>query len=399
MREAVVTHAVRTAVGVLNGALAEVDEPALSACVLNEIVGRSGLDSGDVDEVIMGSVRMNTRPMNVARYALLQAGMSPTIPGYTLHRACSSSSQAVFDAAMMIGCGDADVIIAGGVENMSMSPYFLRGARAGVGNNDAVFLDSLTESGRSNTPEHIYGPLTMGLTAENLVDKYDISRVDQDRFALNSQNRAKEALANKKFEEQIVRIGEFCVDEGPRDVTMERLARLKPVFRRGGTVTAGNSCGRNDGASAVMVMSREKADSLNIPYYLKHVSSAVVGVDPKIMGIGPVPATKKALEKAGLSLAQIDLIELNEAFASQALAVIRQWACWDGEDDCESLLARTNVNGGAIALGHPMGATGGVLLTKLFYEMRQRPGARYGLVTMCIGGGMGFASIFERCGG
>ena len=397
MREVVITHAVRTAVGKLNGALSEYDEQKLGALVVQELLRRSGTAPEEVDEIILGNVRMNTRPMDVARFSWLEAGLTPEVPGYTLHRACSSGSQAIFDACQIIGCGDAEVIVAGGVENMSKSAYFLRNARSGAGNKDLVFLDGLIESGPSNTPAEIYGQLSMGLTAENVAKQYGIRREAQDEFAFSSQCRAKRAIQEGAFREQILPVDGFDTDEFPRDTTLEQLSQLKPVFSRDGSVTAGNSSGRNDGASAVLVMSRERADSLGIGYCLRHVRSAVVGVDPRIMGIGPIYATEKALKLAGLTIDQIDLIELNEAFASQSVAVLRTWASWSEKESFETLLARTNVNGSGISLGHPLAATGAILTTKLFYELKKRSDARYAMVTMCIGGGMGLCSIFEVC--
>ncbi|MBQ7796872.1 MAG: thiolase family protein, partial [Lachnospiraceae bacterium] len=233
-------------------------------------------------------------------------------------------------------------------------------------------------------------------TAENVADQYGVDRQAQDEFALLSQERAKAAIARGEFKEQIVAVDGFDTDEYPRETSIEALAKLKPVFKKDGSVTAGNSSGRNDGAGAVIVMGREKADELGYDYYLRHVATSVAAIDPRIMGVGPIEASKEALEKAGLSIKDISLIELNEAFASQSIAVMREWAKW-GEESFEEVVSRTNVNGGAISMGHPMGATGIVLTTKLFYEMKKHPEKQYGMVTMCIGGGMGLASIFEQC--
>lgn len=396
MRDVVITDCVRTAVGSLNGSLSKYDEQELAAIVMQEVIRRSRIEECDIDEVIFGHVKMNTYPMNVARYGWLTGEGSPSVPGFTLHRACCSGSQAIFDATQIVGCGDADVILAGGVENMSKSCYYLRGVRNGFGNQDVILHDNLIEGGPSNAPASIYGNLSMGITAENVAEQYHVDRQSQDVFALLSQERANAAIKRGEFKEQIVSVEGFDTDEYPRETSLEALAKLKPVFKKDGSVTAGNSSGRNDGAGAVIVMDREKADTLGYDYYLRHVATSVAAIDPRIMGVGPIEASKEALEKAGLTINDISLIELNEAFASQSIAVMRQWAEW-GHETYEDVVARTNVNGGAISMGHPMGATGIVLTTKLFYEMKKHPEKRYGMVTMCIGGGMGLASIFEQC--
>ena len=397
MRDAVVTDCVRTAVGKMNGSLAEYDEQVLAAIVMKEVLKRSKIEAEDVDEVYFGHVKMNTYPMDVARYAWLEAGLPEKTTGYTLQRACSSGSQSIYDASMTIGLGDADVILAGGVENMTKSCYYLRGVRRGFGTKNVTLMDNILEGTAGNSPEELFGDLPMGLTAENVAEQYHIEREIQDLFAYNSQLRAKKAIAEGKFKEQIVPVDGFDTDEFPRETTLEKLAALKSAFKKGGCVTAGNSSGRNDGASAVLVMAREKADALGYDYYLRHVASAVVGVHPSIMGIGPIGASKKALAKAGLTIEDIGLIELNEAFASQSVAVMREWASWSEKETFDTIWERTNVNGSGISLGHPLAATGGILTTKLFYELKLRPEVRYAMVTMCIGGGMGFASIFEAC--
>ena len=397
MRDVVITDCVRTAVGKMNGSLSEYDEQQLAAVVMHEVLRRSKIKADDVDEVIFGHVKMNTYPMNLARYGWLEANLGDVTPGYTLHRACSSGSQSIFDASQIISCGDADTILAGGAENMTKSCYYLRNARNGVGTKDMVFKDNIMEGSAGNSPEEIFGELPMGLTAENVAEQYHIEREIQDLFAYTSQLRARKAIDEGKFKEQIVPVGDFDTDEFPRATTLEKLAALKSAFKKGGCVTAGNSSGRNDGASAVLVMSREKADALGYDYYLRLVSSAVVGVHPSVMGIGPIGASREALKEAGLSISDIDLIELNEAFASQSVAVMREWASWSDKETFDTLWVRTNVNGSGISLGHPLAATGGILTTKLFYELKNRPQARYAMVTMCIGGGMGFASIFEQC--
>ena len=397
MRDVVITDCVRTAIGKMNGALSEYDEQELAAIVMKEVLNRSKITPDQVDEVIFGHVKMNTYPMDLARYGWLEAGLPEKTPGYTLQRACSSGSQSIFDAAQIIGCGDAEIILAGGAENMTKSCYYLRNARKGVGTKDIVFKDNIMEGSAGNSPEELFGVLPMGMTAENVAEMYGIEREIQDVFALGSQQRARKAIDEGLFKEQIVPVGDFDADEHPRSTTLEKLSAMKPAFKKGGCVTAGNSSGRNDGASAVLVMSREKADELGYDYYLRHVSSAVVGLHPSIMGVGPIEASREALEKAGLKIEDIGLIELNEAFAAQSVAVMREWVKWSETETFDTIWERTNVNGSGISLGHPLAATGGILTTKLFYELKRRPDVRYAMVTMCIGGGMGFASIFEQC--
>lgn len=397
MRDVVITDCVRTAIGKMNGALSEYDEQELAAIVMKEVLKRSKITPDQVDEVIFGHVKMNTYPMDLARYGWLEAGLPDKTPGYTLQRACSSGSQSIFDAAQIIGCGDAEIILAGGAENMTKSCYYLRNARKGVGTRDIVFKDNIMEGSAGNSPEELFGVLPMGMTAENVAELYGIEREIQDVFALGSQQRARKAIDEGLFKEQIVPVGGFDTDEHPRSTTLEKLSAMKPAFKKGGCVTAGNSSGRNDGAAAVLVMSREKADALGYDYYLRHVSSAVVGLHPRIMGVGPIEASREALEKAGLNIGDIGLIELNEAFAAQSVAVMREWVKWSETETFDTIWARTNVNGSGISLGHPLAATGGILTTKLFYELKRRPDIRYAMVTMCIGGGMGFASIFEQC--
>jgi len=397
MKNVLITHAVRTPIGKMGGMFKDTDESTLLAHVFSALIQRANLDPNQVDQVIVGNVKQSTYPLNVARHGWLAANLPCHVAGYTLHRACSSGSQSLFDAYQMIVCEEADVIVAGGVENMSMSCYYLRGVRNGFGNRDPQWMDALTEGGPGSTPFKKYGNLPMGLTAENVAEHYKISRLEQDELALLSQNRALKAIDLGLFAEEIVSINGVNVDEYPKNTTLEMLAKLPPVFKKDGTVTAGNSSGRNDGASVLLIMSEKKAKELNITPSLRFVSSATTGVHPAMMGIGPIEAGKKALQQAGLSICDIDIIELNEAFASQAIAVLRGWAQTDEKETYEQLLERTNVNGSGISLGHPLGATGAILTTKIMYEMKRRPQARYGMVAMCIGGGMGFASIFEKC--
>lgn len=392
MRESYIIGSVRTAVGKMGGALKDVTSDFLAEKVIREVLHRYGKEV-EVDEVILGQAKQSQDQSNVARLAALRADLPVTVTGYTVHRQCGSGLQAINNADMQIKLGLSDVIIAGGVESMSTAPYYLRNARFGYRAGSGMILDPNTESQPGSQPREKYGELTMGLTAENLAEKYNISREEQDEFAHRSQVLANAAIKEGRFKEEIVpyevKEGKssfiFDTDEHPRLSSPEVLAKLRPVFKEGGTVTAGNSSGRNDGASALLMMSKEKAEYYGLKPQARIVAQAVSGVSPEIMGIGPVDSTKKALKQAGLTMDDIDLIELNEAFAAQALAVIRE----SGMD-----LDKVNVNGGAIALGHPIGATGAILTTKLLHEMKRR-GSRYGLVTLCIGGGQGISTIIE----
>lgn len=392
MRESYIIGSVRTAVGKMGGALKDVTSDFLAEKVIREVLHRYGKEV-EVDEVILGQAKQSQDQSNIARLAALRADLPVTVTGYTVHRQCGSGLQAINNADMQIKLGLSDVIIAGGVESMSTAPYYLRNARFGYRAGSGMILDPNTESQPGSQPREKYGELTMGLTAENLAEKYNISREEQDEFAHRSQVLANAAIKEGRFKEEIVpyevKEGKssfiFDTDEHPRLSSPEVLAKLRPVFKEGGTVTAGNSSGRNDGASALLMMSKEKAEYYGLKPQARIVAQAVSGVSPEIMGIGPVDSTKKALKQAGLTMDDIDLIELNEAFAAQALAVIRE----SGMD-----LDKVNVNGGAIALGHPIGATGAILTTKLLHEMKRR-GSRYGLVTLCIGGGQGISTIIE----
>lgn len=394
MRDVVIVDGVRTAIGRMGGTLKDEEPDVLAAHVIEALLRRNGLDGRLVDEVILGQTKQSADHPNIARKAALRAGLPLEVPGYTVHRQCGSGLQAINNAVQAIMGGLADVVIAGGVESMSTAPYYIRGVRYGLQAGNALLLDSNTESQPKAQPEEVWGHLTMGLTAENLAKMYNISRREQDEFALRSHTLARQAIEAGRFREEIVpyevksRKGSvmFEVDEHPRKTSLEALAQLPPVFKEGGTVTAGNSSGRNDAAAVTLVMSRQKAEELGLEPKMRVVSQAVAGVRPDIMGIGPVPSTKKALQRAGLRLEDMDLIELNEAFAAQALAVVKELGI-----DMDKL----NVNGGAIALGHPLGATGAILTIKLMNEMRRR-GSRYGLVTACIGGGMGITTIFEN---
>lgn len=392
MKESYIIGSVRTAVGKLGGSLKNVTSDFLGEKVIREVLNRYGKEV-EVDEVIMGQAKQSQDQSNVARLAALRAGLPVTVTGYTVHRQCGSGLQAINNADMQIKIGLSDVIVAGGTESMSTAPYYLRNARFGYRAGSGMLLDPNTESQPGSQPREVYGELTMGLTAENLAEKYHISRQEQDEFAHRSQVLADRAIKEGKFKEEIVpyevkerkKAYTFDTDEHPRLTSPEKLATLPAVFKEGGTVTAGNASGRNDGAAAVLMMSKEKAEYYGLKPQAKIIAQAVSGVSPEIMGIGPVDSTKKALKQAGLKLDDIGLIELNEAFAAQALAVIRE----SGMD-----LEKVNVNGGAIALGHPIGATGAILMTKLLHEMKRR-GEKYGLVTLCIGGGQGISTIIE----
>ncbi|ALC90707.1 acetyl-CoA acetyltransferase [Bacillus sp. FJAT-18017] len=394
MRNVVIIDGVRTAIGRMGGALKDVEADFLSEKVMREALTRSNIDGVNVDEVVWGHAKQSSDVPNLARLALLRAGIPIEVPGYTVHRQCGSGLQAINNAAQQIMCGLSDVILAGGAESMSTAPYYLRKARYGYGAGNAELVDPNTESQPRAQPIEVYGNLTMGLTAENLAERYSISREEQDEFALHSQQKAAEAISASRFKDEIVPyeikhkkdIIVFDTDEHPRMTSLEKLGSLKPVFKSGGTVTAGNASGRNDGAAALIVMAEEEAEKRGLKSRLRIVSQAAVGVAPEIMGIGPVPATLKALKLAGLTLNDIDLIELNEAFAAQALACVKEL----GIDQ-----KKLNVNGGAIALGHPIGGTGAILTVKIMNELERR-GARYGLITACIGGGQGIATIVEN---
>lgn len=403
MGEVVITHAVRTPIGRMGGALRDISEKELGSLVVKELLGRSGLAEEGIDQVILGHVRQSADPSNTARVVALMAGIPESVPAYTVHRQCGSGLQAIMDADRMIRCGEAGVIVAGGIENMSQATYFIRNARHGLGTGDHPIEDSLVQGGPGSVPEAIYGWLPMGITAENLAEKYRISREEQDRFSLDSQEKAARAMQEGRFREQIVPVPVpspagltlFDTDEHPRLTTLEKLSALPPVFRKGGSVTAGNSSGRNDGAAAVLLMAGEKARKLGWKPRARILSVAASGCDPTIMGIGPVECTRIALRRAELTLPEIDVIELNEAFAAQSLAVIREWIQWG--IDGESLLAKINPNGGAIALGHPLGCTGAALTVKCLYELQRVNTHRHGLITMCCAGGLGVAMIIQKC--
>jgi 3-oxoadipyl-CoA thiolase len=399
LREAWIVEAVRTPIGRYGGALAGVRPDDLAALVLRAVVDRAGLDPAHVEDVILGCANQAGEDnRDVARMAVLLAGFPVEVGGLTVNRLCGSGLQAINSAAHAIAVGDGDVFIGGGVESMTRAPYVMAKAE-GPWDRGPRELQDTTLGWRFVNPRLAarHYPYSMGETAENVAERWGVGRERQDAFALESQQRAVAAIAAGRFDDQLVpvevagRKGETIVvdrDEHPRaDSSLEGLARLKPAFaREGGSVTAGNSSGINDGASAVLLVEAERARALGLRPMARIVSTAIAGVDPAVMGVGPVPATRKALERAGIGVDDLDLIELNEAFASQSLVCI---------DELGLDPARVNVNGGAIALGHPLGMSGGRLITMLTHELR-RTGGRYGLATMCIGVGQGIATIVER---
>lgn len=396
MEEVVIVSAVRTPVGRMGGTIRDVEPDDLATLVIKEALNRAQVEPAEVDEVIMGQSKQSADAANLARVAAIRAGLPVEVPAYTVHRQCGSGLQAVYNAAMAIWLDEAKIVVAGGVESMSKAPYYLRGARYGYGAGNAVLVDSNTESQPRSQPYEIYGNLTMGLTAENLAEKYGISREEQDVFALQSQERALAAIAEGRFKEEIIPVPVpqrkgppvmFDTDEHPRKSTLEGLAALPPVFKQGGTVTAGNSSGRNDGAACTVCMPASEASRRGIKPMAIVRSMAVAAVRPDYMGIAPAPASRKALAKIGLTFDDIELIELNEAFAAQALSVIKELGLGDR-------MADINPNGGAIALGHPIGCSGARILTTLLYEMKRR-GTRYGLATLCCAGGQGVTAVVE----
>lgn len=392
MRRAVIVSAVRTPIGTFGGSLSNVSAPELGAIVIKESLKRVNVEAREVDEIIMGNVIQAGQGMNVARQAALKAGIPVEVPCMTVNKVCGSGLKSVVLGAQAIACGEAEVIVAGGTENMDMAPYLIPKARYGYRMGHAELIDSMISDGLWC----VFGNVHMGVTAETVAERWGITREMQDEYAARSQNRAEAAIKSGRFTDEIVPVevpqkkGPPLVvsqDEHPRfGTTVEKLAQLRPAFKKDGTVTAGNASGINDGAAAVVLMSEERAAKLGLEPLGWLRSSASYGVAPEIMGMGPVPATRKALEKAGLTLDDLELYEVNEAFAATSVAVANELGL-----DPEKL----NVNGGAIALGHPIGASGARILVTLLYEMKKRA-AKFGLATMCIGGGMGIAAIVER---
>ncbi|MDR1821523.1 MAG: acetyl-CoA C-acetyltransferase [Oscillospiraceae bacterium] len=399
MRDVVIVDACRTAVGTIGGTLRDVKPEELARVVIKGVLDRTGLDPAKVDEVVLGHCRQSSDNPNIARIAALRAGVPEEVPAYTVMRQCASAMTAVAQGVNAIRVGEADVVIAGGTESMSTAPFYIRGARFGLGTGSTQLLDSLTEGQFQSQPQETYGVFNMGMAGgehivEQMGEKYSITREDMDKFSLESQNRAAKAIAEGKFKDEIVPViipqkkGDpivFDTDEYPRATTLEKLAKLAPAFKKDGSVTAGSSSGRNDGASALLIMGADTAEKLGLKPLARIVAHAVAGVDPRIMGFGPVPAVRKALERANLSVSDIELFELNEAFAAQSLAVIRELGL---NTDI------VNVNGGAIALGHPVGSSGCRIMVTLLHEMKKR-GLKRGLASLCIAGGMGEATIIE----
>ena len=392
MREVVIVSAARTPIGSFGGTLKDVPTRTLGAIAVKEAIKRAGIKPEQVDEVVMGCVLQGALGQNIARQISLDAGVPKEVPALTINKVCGSGLRAIALAAQMIKAGDADIVVAGGAENMSKTAYALPTGRYGARMNNAQIVDMMVNDGLTDAFNNYH----MGITAENIAEQWGITREQLDEFAVISQNRAEEAIKAGKFKDEIVPVeipqkkGEplvFDTDEFPKfGTTIDKVAKLKPAFKKDGVVTAANASGINDAGAAVVVMSKEKADELGLKPICTIKSYASAGVDPTIMGIGPVPASEKALKKAGLTIKDIDLVEANEAFAAQSLAV-RTDLGLDPE--------KTNVNGGAIAIGHPIGASGTRILITLIYEMMRRD-AKTGLATLCIGGGQGTSLVVER---
>ena len=391
-KKVVLAGACRTAIGKMGGALSNTPAAELGAIVIKEALNRAGVKPEQVDEVLMGCVIQAAQGQNVARQASIKAGLPIEVPAVTLNVVCGSGLNCVNQAAAMIMAGQADIVVAGGMENMSMAPYAMTKARFGYRMNNATIVDTMVNDALTDAFNHYH----MMITAENICDRWNLTREELDEFSANSQQKAEKAMAEHKFDDEIVpvpvkvkkEIVEFKVDEGPRPgTTAETLAKLRCCSgKEGGMVTAGNASGINDGAAAIVVMSEEKAKELGVTPMATWVQGALAGVEPEIMGIGPVAATRKVMERTGLTVDDMDLIEANEAFAAQSVAVAREL----GFD-----MSKVNVNGGAVALGHPVGASGCRILVTLLHEMQKRD-AKKGLATLCIGGGMGCATIVER---
>ncbi len=392
MREVVIAGAARTAIGSFGGNLSGVSAVELGAVAAKEAISRSNLTPAEINEVIIGNVLCAGLGQNVARQVAMKTGIPCHVPALGISKVCGSGLRAVSLAAQIIKAGDADIILAGGTESMSNAPYVLNHHRFGQKMGNDAIVDSMIKDGLTD----VFHEYHMGVTAENIAERYEITREEQDAFASASQEKARKAIEGGRFIEEIVEVpipkrkGDailFNKDEFPRfQTTTESLSKLKAAFKTGGTVTAGNSSGINDGAAMLVICSREKAEKLNLPVMAAITGYGSGGVEPELMGLGVVPAATLAMERAGITSADLDLVEANEAFAAQAIAVCR---------DLKLDLEKTNVNGGAIALGHPIGASGARILTTLLYEMQKRD-AKKGLATLCIGGGMGAAVVIER---
>ena len=391
-KKVVLAGACRTAIGKMGGALSNTPAAELGSIVIKEALNRAGVKPEQVDEVLMGCVIQAAQGQNVARQASIKAGLPIEVPAVTLNVVCGSGLNCVTQAAAMIMAGQADIVVAGGMENMSMAPYAMTKARFGYRMNNATIVDTMVNDALTDAFNHYH----MMITAENICDRWNLTREELDEFSANSQQKAEKAMAEHKFDDEIVPVPvkvkkdivEFKVDEGPRPgTTAESLSKLRCCSgKEGGMVTAGNASGINDGAAAIVVMSEEKAKELGVTPMATWVQGALAGVEPEVMGIGPVAATRKVMERTGLTVDDMDLIEANEAFAAQSVAVAR---------DLGFDMSKVNVNGGAVALGHPVGASGCRILVTLLHEMQKRD-AKKGLATLCIGGGMGCATIVER---
>ena len=394
MREVYVVNCCRTAVGSFGGSLKDVPAPEMGAIVIKEALKRANVAPENVDEVMFGCILTAGLGQNVARQASLKAGIPIEVPAYTVGMVCGSGMKSVIEGARSIVAGDADIIVAGGTENMSAAPYSIPAARWGARMNNNKIIDTMVNDGLTDAFNNYH----MGITAENVCDQWGITREELDEFAYNSQKKAAAARDSGRFNDEIVpvpvkvkkEIVEFKTDEFIKgDVSLEKMAKLKPAFKPdGGRVTAANASGINDGAAAIVLASKEAVEKYGLKPMAKLVSWGHGGVDPKIMGVGPVPASRQAMSKAGLKIEDIDLVEANEAFAAQSIAVAREL----GFD-----MEKVNVNGGAIAIGHPVGCSGARIIVTLLHEMAKRPEAKKGLATLCIGGGMGVATIFEKC--
>ncbi|MDF3001733.1 MAG: acetyl-CoA C-acetyltransferase [Bacillota bacterium] len=392
MREVVIVSAVRTPIGSFGGGLKDLSAVDLGAIAVKEAIKRAGIDPAIIDEVVFGNVLQGGLGQNVARQVAMAAGVPKEVPALTVNKVCGSGLRTVGLAAQIIKAGDADCILAGGAESMSQSGYIMPAARWGARMGDTKLIDIMVHDGLTDA----YNNYHMGITAENIVEQWGLTREELDQFAVASQNKAEAAIKAGRFKEEIVPVeipqkkGDpiiFDTDEYPKfGATVEGVGKLRPAFKKDGAVTAANASGINDGGAALIVMSKQKADELGLSYLCKVTSYASAGVDPSIMGIGPVPASKSALDRANLTISDMDLIEANEAFAAQSVAVGKDLGIDAG---------KLNVNGGAIAMGHPIGASGARILITLIYEMQKRD-SKYGLATLCIGGGMGTSLIVER---
>ncbi len=395
MREVVVVSAVRTALGSIGGTLKNVQPETLASVVIEGAIEKAGIDKSLIDEVIFGQAKQTTDAPNIARLASLMARIPEETPAYSIHRQCASGMQSILSGVQQIQTGYSDVILSGGVESMSTAPFYIRGARFGVGNGNTFLVDPNTESQPKSQPNDIYGTFNMIQTADNVAREYNVTREEQDEFAIASQQKAVAAIDAGKFKDEIVpvvipqRKGDpivFDTDEYPkRNTSIEKLAKLKPIFE-GGFVTAGNASGRNDGASALVIMAKEKAEELGLKPLAKILGATAVGVDPRIMGIGPIPATRKLLKNLNMNIDDFGLVEINEAFAAQSVACAKE---------LNIKPERINVNGGAIALGHPLGCSGARICTTLIHEMHKRD-EKYGLAAICVAGGLGMAMAFEK---